>query len=382
MAQSASRGATPIASSTGLRRTLPDEQAAPALTITPARSSAITCVAAGNAGHGDAERVGQARHAAGEDHAPRARWPEAGARPRRASAAMRGAIGDRERRQRGAAAPKPTMPATFSVPARRPRSCPPPAMSGASGRSRRRDQRAHALRPADLVRRERHQIGAERAHIDRHACPPPGPRRMCSSAPWRCAMRAASATGWIAPVSLLASISETSAGRGSAPACASSAARSATPSSGSAGKRSAPGAVVGTESCSIAETMSAPAGKAAQRQVWFASVPPLVKTTSSAAAPTSAATSRRARPRSRWRAARPAAMHRGGIAAGAQRLGHGRGGLRHAAAPWRSSRDRSRVASRGRSYCGGDRCPARWRDGARRCGRARAARTRRRASPS
>ena len=42
----AASGGTPIASRTCERRTLPEEQAEPALTITPARSSAITWVAA------------------------------------------------------------------------------------------------------------------------------------------------------------------------------------------------------------------------------------------------------------------------------------------------------------------------------------------------
>ena len=45
-AVSASQGSIPIAKSTAERFTLPDEQAAPALTQTPARSSAMTCVSA------------------------------------------------------------------------------------------------------------------------------------------------------------------------------------------------------------------------------------------------------------------------------------------------------------------------------------------------
>ena len=45
-AVSASEGSTPMAVSTAERLTLPDEQAAPALTQTPARSSAMTCVSA------------------------------------------------------------------------------------------------------------------------------------------------------------------------------------------------------------------------------------------------------------------------------------------------------------------------------------------------
>ena len=45
-AVSATAGDTPMARSTGDRVTLPEEQAAPALTQTPARSSAMTCVSA------------------------------------------------------------------------------------------------------------------------------------------------------------------------------------------------------------------------------------------------------------------------------------------------------------------------------------------------
>ena len=43
-------GGSPIAASTWLGPTLPDEQAAPALTMTPSRSSAMTCVSAATPG--------------------------------------------------------------------------------------------------------------------------------------------------------------------------------------------------------------------------------------------------------------------------------------------------------------------------------------------
>ena len=46
IAVSDSEGSTPIADRTDDRVTFPEEQAAPALTQTPARSSAITCVSA------------------------------------------------------------------------------------------------------------------------------------------------------------------------------------------------------------------------------------------------------------------------------------------------------------------------------------------------
>ena len=66
--------------------------------------------------------------------------------------------------------------------------------------------------------------------------------------------------------------------------------------------RTASGAAASTETCSIAETTTAPR---ALRSAWLlASVPPLVKTTWSGAAPTIAATAARA-PSSARRASRP-----------------------------------------------------------------------------
>ena len=83
--------------------------------------------------------------------------------------------GDRAARRRGsprpstsaaaisAALPKPTMPGTFSVPERRPRSWPPPSMSGSRSILRIRlshEQRAHAFRPVNLVSRQRGHVDA------------------------------------------------------------------------------------------------------------------------------------------------------------------------------------------------------------------------------
>src|SRR6185437_16113200 len=56
---SAIAGSRPIAARTWLGPTLPDEQAAPALTITPARSNAITWVSAGIPGIASAEVLGR-----------------------------------------------------------------------------------------------------------------------------------------------------------------------------------------------------------------------------------------------------------------------------------------------------------------------------------
>ena len=67
------------------------------------------------------------------------------------------------------AAPKAAMPATFSVPARRPSSCPPPRSSGSSPCTLLgQNQRADALGAADLVRRKRDQIGLHRSEIKRY----------------------------------------------------------------------------------------------------------------------------------------------------------------------------------------------------------------------
>ena len=63
------------------------------------------------------------------------------------------------------------MAAAFSVPARLPRSCPPPRISGSAKVNAllAPDQRAGALGTADLVRAERHQVGAECIDVERHA---------------------------------------------------------------------------------------------------------------------------------------------------------------------------------------------------------------------
>jgi hypothetical protein len=94
------------------------------------------------------------------------------------------------------------------------------------------------------------------------------------------------------PVSLLASMTETSAGRGSA-ASRRSSASSATMPLPSTGIGSAVGAASQLEACSIADT-SRRARPLPARARLLASVPPLVKITPSGAAPTRAATAARA----------------------------------------------------------------------------------------
>ena len=63
------------------------------------------------------------------------------------------------------------MPGTFSVPERIPRSWPPPSSSGAMRHPRVAPphvERAHALRPVHLVRRQRRQIDRRRLDVERH----------------------------------------------------------------------------------------------------------------------------------------------------------------------------------------------------------------------
>jgi hypothetical protein len=69
------------------------------------------------------------------------------------------------RRAAARATPKPTMPLTFSVPARRSRSWCPPPPSGANGAPRRMYARR---RPSavKLVRRQRQRIDAQRVDVD------------------------------------------------------------------------------------------------------------------------------------------------------------------------------------------------------------------------
>jgi hypothetical protein len=110
---------TPIAFSTWLACTLPDEQAAPALTETAARSKAITCVSAATPGipmHDVfGSRAAGAPYTGADGHIASRRRSN----PSRSAANL--PLSSR-RAAAWAAAPKPTTPKTFSLPARRPRS--------------------------------------------------------------------------------------------------------------------------------------------------------------------------------------------------------------------------------------------------------------------
>ena len=138
----------------------------------------------GDARHGDAQRVGQARDIAADRSRHRARWRRAGARPRHAATRPRGSHrGDRAAVAQ--AAPKPAMPGKFSVPARRPRSWPPPGVQRHERQLAGDDKRANTRWATELVRRERHQIGAQPGAVERQLAGAPAPHRNGSSAPWR-----------------------------------------------------------------------------------------------------------------------------------------------------------------------------------------------------
>ena len=120
----------------------------------------------------------------------------------------------------------------------------------------------------------------------------------------------------MAPVSLLASITDTNAGRPTLASIAFSAARSTTPAPSTGMVRISSGAKpppASTDGCSVAPTSSAlsstglpPTRQSGVSTVLLASVPPLVKVTSFASPPTKRATALRARS-TRARAARPSA---------------------------------------------------------------------------
>ena len=146
------------------RRTLPDEQAEPDETAMPLRSKAIISVSALAPGNANSVVFGSAplraeNDASGRDCAqvvfePSRSAPCAGLRRRNSSVMPRPRPRSRRWRRHSRC--------------RRGR-CAPGRRRGSAarrnGRSRPADQRAGALRPADLVRGDRHQVGAERSML-------------------------------------------------------------------------------------------------------------------------------------------------------------------------------------------------------------------------
>ncbi len=170
----------PIARSTCDGSSVPDEHAEPVETAIPSRSSAISRLSASTRSKLMFVVFGTRRSRAPFTAVPgtAARMPSSS---RSRSAADARAFARQLAARERAATPRPTMAGTFSVPARRFRSCLPPVRIGCMPRAALDPQRAGALRPVELVRRQRQQIDAERADVDRNLARPTA-RRRCASA--------------------------------------------------------------------------------------------------------------------------------------------------------------------------------------------------------
>ena len=173
----ATRG-PPSAAITWLGSAEPAAQALPVETATPVRSSATSSVAASTSGNARLAMFGGARRRGAVD--ARARDRRAERRPRAGRAGRRAARSRpaSPRRLVRARARSPTMPATFSVPARRPGLLTAADDERLERRSRARRRASPTPgRAADFVRRERQQIRAEGCARRAGGGPRPGRRR-------------------------------------------------------------------------------------------------------------------------------------------------------------------------------------------------------------
>ncbi len=159
-------GGDPIAASTWLGPTLPDEQAAPALTMTPSRSSAMTWVSAGVPGIAIAEVLGSRGNIGAEHDRLGCRVDD---RRFERNAQLADAVIGRHLRRRGLGGGRETGDAGHVLGA----GAASPLLSAAAQQRRQidpagYDQRADPRRAADLVRRQGQQIGADRGDVERH----------------------------------------------------------------------------------------------------------------------------------------------------------------------------------------------------------------------
>src|SRR3954447_10069287 len=122
-------GSYPIADNTWDGCTLPEEQADPEDTATPSRSKPITAVSAFRPGAVKRTVLGNRLMSLEKTVARLERMPFS---KRSLRLAIRSASSGKASRATRTAAPKPAIPATFSVPARRLSSCPPPRSKGSS----------------------------------------------------------------------------------------------------------------------------------------------------------------------------------------------------------------------------------------------------------
>ena len=251
---------------------------------------------------------------------------QAALRAGRAGAAMSAASAARS--------PQPPQPPRRSRRCRRHSRCrrarrAPARRRGSAGRrcatlSSRRTSAPTPLRAADLVRRQRQKIGAERLDIAAASARPPAPHRHAAGRPRRARARpprrpAGSRRSRCWRASARPATGAPARSQAAAPAPRDRSRRRGRPASFStaSGRKRPPAS---TDGCSIAETSSASKRRRVaadlQRGVsasTFASVPPEVKITLRGSAPTSAATCSRASSISA-RAARPSRMDRRRVA--------------------------------------------------------------------
>src|SRR5262245_7282682 len=220
----AKSGATPIAASTRLERTLPDEHAAPELTATPSRSMAITAVSALSPGSAKLEVLGRRATLLPKTMAS----PGKPASKRSRSADARAASAFISRSAHSTAVANPTTAAPFSVPGRRPRSCPPPNRVVANGAPGASTSAPAPGGPPSLWLETTRYVASRSAMltgIRPNACAASTSR----SAPCSRQSAATCATGWITPVSLFASCSASSTGFGASRSMTVRASRSINP---------------------------------------------------------------------------------------------------------------------------------------------------------
>src|SRR5438093_289196 len=291
-------GSLPMATRTCDGSAAPAAHAEPADTAMPARSRSTTRLSPLQPGKVRFSVFGSRGGAAGPlscTPGTRARSPD---QRRSTSRAQRAPATARSRPASRAASPKPTMPATFSVPARRLRSCGPPVIWGRRPTSRRTQSAPTPAGPPSLwAESESRSTPSARTSIGIRPA-------ACAASVWRStplprSPPAIAATGATEPTSPFASPTLASAVPGAHAATTSSAATRPSPSTGTTVSRTPSAAsaraVSSTEACSIA-VVTRPAGaRTTPRNArLFASVAPLVNTISAGPAPMSAATSARA----------------------------------------------------------------------------------------
>ena len=166
-----------------MRRTLPDEQAEPDDRATPCEIEGDQRRLGLEAGYREGEGIRQPLSAGSRRPRHRGAIRRSSASARRADARSRpDSCCQPSTGASSAADPKPAMAATFSVPARKPLSCPPPRISRSaiSNRSEAEDRRRPTPFGPPILWAERVSASTPKlGDVDRHLARPPGPHRVC-----------------------------------------------------------------------------------------------------------------------------------------------------------------------------------------------------------